>query len=351
MQKTALNIIAGCILLLLTLWLGTMIFFNSNHTLIYLNEPGSGQEKLIRSNLKGKQNILLEDFGSLLEMSPSPDGKWLGMITEAKDGTEAVQIFSMDQNKFQQSYSCKSALCNALFWQADSGVVYFHLSNSSDGNSTHQIFSLDVKNGQTIPLSFKEGVIPLTFSLSPESRYQAVYDDARKGFSILDDGQNELVLIQSQDASAVLWQSNPARVSVITSENLDKIPVSHIVEVNLETLTSRYMKDASIENMDYRTLIQHPKEDTLIFGCRPVLRTLSRQICSASLKEFVVEQRTDFPSRNHAAAVISPDGQYLAYQTLNPASSSAKPAVWVMDWATGNSTLLAENAAMPQWIP
>lgn len=351
MQKTGLKITAGIILLFFTLWLGIMIFLTSGETLVYLDQPGSRQEKVISTELKGRQSVLLEKFGSMLEMRPSPDGKWLALITEADDGTQAVQLFSLYEKRLYYTYTCEAGLCNALFWQADSGMVYFLHSTLIDGDSAHQIFSLDVKNGQATPLSFKKGVIPLSFSLSPDGRFQAVYDDARKGFSILEDGQKELALIQSQDASAVLWQSNPARISVITSENLDKIPVSHLVEVNLETLTSRYLKDPSIENMDYSLLMQHPKEDFLIFGCRPVLRTLSRQICSASLKEFIVEQRTDFPSRNHTAAVISPDGLYLAYQTLNLTSSSAKPAVWVMDWSTGNSTLLAENAAMPQWIP
>ncbi len=351
MQKTALKITAGIILLSLTVWLAYKAGMNPGNTLVYLDQPGSGHEKVISTDLNGRQSILLENFGSLLEMSPSPDGKWLALITEADDGTQAVMLFSLTENKILVSYPCVAAFCNALFWQADSGMVYFHCSTLDDEVFNHQIVSLDVKTGHSTPLSFNKGVIPLTFSLSPDGRYQAVYDNARKGFSILEDGQKELVLIQSQDASAVLWQSNPARISVITSENLDKIPVSHLVELNLETLTSRYLKDPSIENMDYSLLMQHPKEDVLIFGCRPVLRTLSRQICSASLKEFVVEQRTDFPSRNHSAAVISPDGKVLAYQTLNLTSSSAKPAVWVMDWSTGNSTLLAENAAMPQWIP
>jgi hypothetical protein len=343
MQKTGLTITTGVILLFLTLLLGYKVFFTPNNTLVYLDHPGSRQEKLISTDLRGKQSILLEGFGSLLEMKPSPDGKWLALITESEVGSQMIQLFSMNEKEILLSYPCESAICNALFWQADSSMVYFHISTLRDGNSTNQILSMDVKNGLTTPLSFKEGITPLTFSLSPDGRYQAVYDDARKGFSILQDGQKELALIQSQDASAVLWQSDPVRISAITSENLDKMPVNHLVEVNL--------KDPSIENMNYSMLIQHPKENVLIFGCRPVLRTLSRQICSASLKEFTVEQRTELPSRNHAAAVISPDGKYLAYQTLNLTSSSSKPAVWLMDWVTGKSRLLAENAAMPQWVP
>ncbi len=358
MRNIGQKIVGGFLLLLLISWIGFNSFVSplntGNGKLIYLDQPGTGDEKLIITDLEDWQSILLDNFGTLLEMKPSPDARWLAMITAAEDGTQTFQLFSLKNKRIHQSFPCEFSICNALFWQADSKKVYFHLSSLNDPGETgskDQILSLDVKNGLAVPLSFKEGTAPLSFSLSPNGKYQAFYDKNRKGFYVLENWSKALVLIESQDASSVLWQQNPARISVITSENMEKIPVSHLVEVNLETLSRRYLKDPSITNMDYSNLIQHPVEELLIFGCRPVLRTMSRQVCMASLTGFSVEQRTDLPYRNHTAAVISQNGKLLAYQTLDMSSSTVKPAVWVMDWATSSSTLVAENAAMPQWIP
>jgi hypothetical protein len=361
MRKIVLNFIGAIVFLILVFWIGFRGFngqayfaMHASPSLAYLSQPGSGEARLMLTNLEGREEVLLEGVGSLLEMKVSTDGKWLALITEARGNGQSVQLFSIKKGEVLHSYPCGSASCNALFWQADSQIVYFHQAAHPEPGARefqHRIYAMGVKDGQATPLSFKEGIQPLSFSLSPDGRYQAVYDAGKRGYYILKDQDVELLLILSEDPAAVIWQQHPTRLVVITSEQMVKIPVTHLIEVNLETLVRRYVLDPDTEHMDYSNLIYDERQDTLIFGCRPVLRTLSRQICIAAQQDFVVEQLTDLQSRNHTGIVLSPDGNWLAYQTLDLTASTSKPQVWLLDRQAGRSILLAENAAMPQWIP
>jgi hypothetical protein len=347
-KKTRFGIL---FILLLGLGLGigaTSINYRNKFTLLYLSQPGSTAETLVQYHLNGSKETLLANFGALQEYLPSPDGRWLAMITQA-DGVEQVQLYAIKQNRFEHTYDCKS-VCNALSWEAGSTTVYFHEADSS-GEGTNRILSMNTQIGEVTPLTFKAGLQPTYFSQSPNGRYQVVYDASAKGYYILDNWQKELKLELSQDAAAVVWQENPARVTLVVSRNEAKIPITEIKVLYLETLWVRYAHDDEIAYMDYTNLIQHPLTHELVMGCRPVLRTTSRQLCRIEPENLAVQLLTNLQDQNHAAAVFSGKGNWLAYQTYEMDSSVARPAVWLMDWATQTSVLVADDASMPQWIP
>ena len=351
----AIRIIAGIFLLLLfvlVIWSDLFGIFSGKDdpsTLVYLDQPGSQNESLVEYHQDGSKITLLSDFGTLLEYRPSPNGRWLALITQ-KDGMMQVHQYDVKNRKYSLAYDCGDAACSALSWAADSTGIYFSVAQGTPVTA-HEILSVDIGSDEITSLTFKAGLQPAYFSQSADGHYQVVYDTVQKGYYVLENWQKELVLVLSQDPAPVLWLDNPQRVVMVATENRIQIPVSKIAEVDLSTLQIRYVQDKATANMDYNNLIEQPQDHSLVFGCRPVLRTMSRQICTANQTEFIVTSVTDAQNRNHAGLVFSTDGAWLAYQTYDMTSSDTKPQVWVMGWENKSSILVADDAAMPQWIP
>ena len=330
---------------------GAMLFIvkrGQETVLLYLSDPGSNHEMIMKSSLSNSPEIFLSNFGFLMEMQPSPDGKWLALITSDDDGNRKVVVTSIRSRKLEREYACNDANCSALQWKPDASQLFFHISANG---STGSILSMQIDDGLVSELSLNTTYNPVYFSISADERYQVVYDENEKGFFILEDWNKELKLIKSEDASAVVWLDNPDRILLVTTEHDEKIPVSHIIEFAPETFELRTLKDSQISNMDFNNLVLHPNGEDLVFGCRPVQRTTSRQLCKSNLTSFIGQQLTNVQSRNHAGAVFDSSGTWLAYQTYDLESSLSVPTIWVMNWETGTTIPVEEKAAMPAWVP
>jgi hypothetical protein len=330
---------------------GAMLFVvkrGQKTVLLYLSHPGTIQETIMKSSLSNSPEVFLSDFGYLQEMQPSPDGEWLAILISPSDGMMQVQLYDLRSGVLKYSYDCGELQCSMLEWKADAGQVFFRIHGNGENS---RMMTLSVKEGQVNQISLNEKYDPLYFSLSPDEQYQVLYDDNAKGFYLLDNWNKELVLMKSEDASAVVWVDDPVRVLMVATEHEEKIPVSHIAEITPATLKIRYLKDSEITYMDFNNLTLRPNSDDLVFGCRPVLRTTSRQLCVSNLEEFVGMELTNIQSKNHAGAVFDSTGTWLAYQTFELESSTAVPTIWVMNWETGSTIPVEENATMPRWVP
>ncbi len=339
------------LLMIGTILFGGMLYFVKNGqqpVLLYLYQPGTDYETIMRSSLNSSPEVFLAEFGSLQDMQPSPDGKWLGVIITDADGAMQVEVYNTRSAKLESSYDCSDMQCSALEWKTDASALYFHQFSNGSKSS---ILSLNITTDQIEEVPIDARYAPLYFSPSPDGRYQVIYDENAKGFFVLDNWKLELILVKSEGASPVLWLNDPLRVLLVATEHEDKIPVTHITEITPGTLQIRYLKDSDITNMDFNNLAIHPNGEDLVFGCRPVLHSSSRQLCVSNMTEFIGEQLTNKQSRNHAGAVFDSSGTWLAYQTYNLESSASKPTIWVMGWSTGSTIQVADNAAMPRWIP
>lgn len=345
--------IARIIILLLigAILFGAMLYVvkrGQKTVLMYLSQPGSAEEVIMKSTLSNSPEVFLTDFGFLQEMQPSPDGRWLAIIASAKNDRMSVDVYNMRSAKLEYEYSCEKENCSALQWQADASQLFFAACKNGEES---RIMSMQMENGQISQLSLMDDYHPLYFSMSPDKKYQVIYDESDNGFYVLENWNKELKFIESEDASAVVWLSDPDRILLLTTEHDEKIPVSYIMEFTPQTLETRTLKDSQITNMDFNNLQLHPNGVDMVFGCRPVQRTTSRQLCISDLNSFIGTQLTNVQSRNHAGAVFDSSGTWLAYQTYDLESSSAVPTIWVMNWETGSTVPVEENAAMPKWVP
>ena len=330
---------------------GAMLFIvkgGQETVLLYLGDPGSTHETIMKSSLSNSPEVFLADFGTLLEMQPSPDGKWIALIVSKEDGDNFVSLYNSRSAKLEHEYPCGSSNCYGLQWKADANQLFFIFHEKlNDG----QILTMQTDSGLVSEVSVNSAYDPAYFNMSADERYQVVYDKSEKGFFVLENWNKELKYFQSEDVSSVIWLSDPDRILLITTEHDEKIPVSHIIEFTPQTLEERNLKDSQISNMDFNNLVLHPNGKDLVFGCRPVQRTTSRQLCKSDLTSLIGEQLTNVQSRNHAGAVFDSSGTWLAYQTYDLESSLSVPTIWVMNWETGTTIPVQENAAMPKWIP
>ncbi len=110
--------------------------------------------------------------------------------------------------------------------------------------------------------------------------------------------------------------------------------------------------DLTPGRVDVSVPVWHPAEKLLLLAQRPYFATFSKQLWLMPLAEGAAATAvTSDHNFAHGGYSWSPDGEQIVYQRFALEMTNAVPQVWVWDRESGESSLLAEDAALPRWLP
>ena len=106
-------------------------------------------------------------------------------------------------------------------------------------------------------------------------------------------------------------------------------------------------------SVDYFTPDYSPHGDQVLVGRREQLINgrSSIQLWLIDLETKKFEAITTDYNFSHGGFHWSPTGDQVVYQRFLLGSSKATPEIIIWDVTTGKSRLIAENAAIPIWLP
>jgi Tol biopolymer transport system component len=103
--------------------------------------------------------------------------------------------------------------------------------------------------------------------------------------------------------------------------------------------------------IDYGLPAWSPDGNWVVVGIRLAGTTESRQLVLTQLDGSKAQQITQTPVYNYAAYQWDPWGTAIIFQRFPQGQSGGEPEVGVWEKANGKITILAQNAAMPAWMP
>jgi Tol biopolymer transport system component len=259
-----------------------------------------------------------------VEASWSADGAYL-VFTRWNRTRETVWVVNRESRVVTPLVSDGALEGYSPSWSPDGQRVAFVESQSN------RIRIVDLEGGEQFRLSGDDGVMG---NWSPDGKRMVFVDTANDSlFGGVD------VYIADLTVKSIEQLVLPEFDEILTLADAGE--AEHGDEIDL----TPGRVDASVP-------VWHPAEELLLLAQRPYFATFSKQLWLLPLEEGAaaasVTSDHDF---SHGAYRWSPDGDQVVYQRFALELTNAAPQVWVWDRESGESRLLADDAALPQWLP
>lgn len=311
---------------------------------IWSARPGSGSPRL-----------LTHGTGVVADYSPSPDGEWVAFSAENNRGGADLWLVDRDGNRQHVLVRCDSDICSQLAWSPDSRQILFGRKPASVSPEP-QVFPLpwlvDPSNGHVQRLDNDPLITYSGGTWSPDGRRLAFYDPNAKGIRVRDQSGGKEVVISSNALLPGSWSPDSQRLIFITEESAGDFTYMKVYQMDFASgKTSLLLGKQDNDASDYGLPKWSPDGQWLVYNLRTLSGNPAKQMRLMHPDGSGVKTITSDQASSSANYQWSPDSRAIVFQRFAFGSSENVPDVvlWSMD--DGKFTLLAQDAALPQWLP
>jgi Tol biopolymer transport system component len=147
------------------------------------------------------------------------------------------------------------------------------------------------------------------------------------------------------------WSPDSQRFLFINFESGDSAPFVAVYEVTVQTQQIRRVFGEDFDQVDYSVPSWQPDGQQVAVALRLLSGSPSKQLWIQDLEGQQRQSITDDQLFTHASYHWDPSGNQLVYQRLELGKANTLPQIAVWDRQSGQTTILAENAFQPLWIP
>jgi Tol biopolymer transport system component len=324
---------------------------------LYLS-PSQSPE-IWRVSTDGKSRVQLTTTGGrVYDASVSPDGDLIAY--SVKNDQQGYDVWEVDREgqKPHLLLPCGTDRCTGTTYSPDgTRIAYSRRKNSGlPGRQpgAPQIWLLDRSSLVTGTLTADPNVGGSQADWSPDGRYLAFYDPAVSGVRIQDLQTQASFWMPAEEGSGVEWAPDSRHVYytqvIVTSD----LPENSVYEVDVQTRQTRQVLGVSIEPADYSVPALTPDGEWAAVGWRLAGGSSNKQIWLAHLSDLGNNERraiTSDEAYTQASYHWDPGGVLLVFQRLATGGANSPPQIVVWNRQDGGTTLLAEDAFQPQWLP
>lgn len=285
----------------------------------------------------------------VLGYAPSPDGAHVAVTVPAGDGGEDIWLVDVLGRVSQPVTTCAPGACRSPAWSADGELLAYE--RVEPGEETSRIWLLDLLTGETLPLYEDAQVAGREPQFSRQGSRLAFYDGNASAIRVVDleSGGAELVASQVGDVGAL----SPDGSAVVYPD---------IRAVGRQYFSQLWLATLGAEG-DLRSLVDAPQEEHapawspdgrwIAYGSRRLDRSegMAIQLMLYDMEAGEVQQVTSSAEYNQTVFDWNHEGSRLLVQRFRLDAPDALPELWIYDVATGELTLLVENAFDGTWLP
>jgi len=318
----------------------------------------------------GKATLLTDTGGQVYDFAVSRTGEWIAYSAANDAGGGESWLMETVSGVSRRLIDCAEEICVEASWSADGAYLVFTRRNRTRAT----VWVVNRESRVVTPLvsdGAPEGYSP---SWSPDGQRVAFVESQSNRIRIVDLEGGEQFRLSGDDGMIGNWSPDGERMVFVDTANdslfggvdvyIADLTVKNIEQLVLpefdEILTLADAGEAEHGDeidltpgrVDASVPVWHPAEELLLLAQRPYFATFSKQLWLLPLEEgaeaTAVTSDHDF---SHGAYRWSPDGDQVVYQRFALELTDAAPQVWVWDRESGESSLLADDAALPQWLP
>lgn len=318
--------------------------------ILYLGQATSRPEVWLADSTGDAVRPLTETGGQVQDFAAFPGGE--RVVYSVANDQGGVDLWVVDRRGEEQHplLDCGPDHCLQPAVAPDESAIVF--SRRSAAVPQGEIWTLDLISGQSAALYPDQQVSGIEPDWSPQGRYLQFYEPDAEQIRVLDLEKGKLILIPTSQQGAGSWSPNQEQLLFTRAESSALgLPFVRVYAVELATGEINLLEAADLGQVDSSLPVFSPDGELLVLALRGLAAAANKQIWLFSLDGSSSQAVTADGSASFAACVWDPGGERLAFQRLKLESSQSKPQVMTWQRASGTFTLVAEDAAWPQWLP
>ena len=322
--------------------------------LIYYVPMGESGEIWRYSPEDGSPFQLSRTGGHVLEFSIERSGDSIAYTVQNDTGGSDLWVMGRDGGNQRKLLDCSQDRCGAPAWSMDTAWIAYTrevFNPETGGYSPAQIWTVDIKSGETQALYQSDFAFGHSPAFSPDGKQLATYDTTQKAIRILELSTSQESAIPRTLSGSGDWSPDGKQIlftDVLPAENE---PFVEIYRLDLESQTIHFALGEASTDTDFSQPCMSPDGNWIAVSLRPVNTGISRALWVLSLHGLNPILVDGDPSATFSTYQWDPWGENLVYQRTEFSSSGVDVSIWRWNWKTRQRELLIENGARPLWLP
>jgi Tol biopolymer transport system component len=324
--------------------------------IVYLSAETGGAREVWRMRASGgAPEQLTHTEGRVYDFAASADGEQIAY--SVVNDSRGADLWWVDRegNNARVLVNCGADLCTVPAWSPAGTRVAFSrepagLSPGSP-NGPPRVWTVDTASRQASPIYESSQVLGYGPTWSPDGRRLAFFDGSAQAIRLLDIGTGQEMLINTLMGTVGSWSPDGAAMAYNDLSLESGQPISTLSRADFAAgaITPLTVQDESFA--DFGPPAWSPDGEWLAVSVRTRDGGPGKQIWLMTPDGALQQPVTDDPGYTYGGYRWDATGRALVFQRFELNKSFATPEVVVWQRATSTTTLLAKDAATPEWLP
>ena len=297
---------------------------------------------------------LTNTAGNVVDFSVDLTGEWIVFSQVNTQG--GSDLWQIDRNATETIMiaDCHLDQCSQPAWSPDGGWIAYSREEYSVEDSLYQparVWTLFTQTKETNRLYDNPDVFGHSPSFSPDGKRLATYNTNQNAIRILNLETSQESVIPSVLLGVGEW--SPDGKKMLYTDLVPSVlePNVGVYIADLESQQVDHAFGEFIPDTDFSPPRWSPDGKWVAFSARPVGGGISKRIWIINLDEGDPIPLTDDPTATFSNYRWDPWGNQLVFQRFPISGPFSHASLWLWDRATGETRLLVEDGARPEWLP
>lgn len=297
---------------------------------------------------------LTDTGGSVFDFAVDRTGDWIIYSQVNPQGGSDLWLIDREGTETSMIVDCDLDHCNQPAWTPDGEWIAYSREEFSLEDTLHQparVWTLFTQTKETNRLYENPDAFGHSPSFSPDGKHLATYNTNQNAIRILNLETSQESVIPSALLGVGEWSPDGKKMMYTDLVPSVLEPNVGVYIANLETQQVDHAFGEFIPDTDFSPPRWSPDGNWVAFGTRPVGGGIAKAIWIINLAGDAPIQVSDDPTATFTNYRWDPWGEQLVFQRFPISGPNLQVSLWLWDHTTGETRLLVENGARPEWLP
>jgi TolB protein len=328
-----------------------VVFTIRQPQILFISSKTNQNELWVISQDGGAAHPLTSTGGKVDDYSVSLDGEQIAYTVSNSQNGSDLWLMKRDGTQARLLVDCAKDLCSQPAWSPDGSEIVYSRAAAGLGNesadSVSGVWNVDLSAGGQTNYLFPGA----DASWSPDGLHLAALDAKSGVVRVFDVQAGTGIQIKTASEYAPVWFPDSSRLVYADDQVVGGLPSPFLQQVAISSKTVSGFLGNDLDKMDFSMPAFSPDDQFVIMGLKVLNGGLNNQLWimrpDGSDKKAIT---TDQTYSNHSYH-WDLSGKWVVFQQFQPEEPQFPPRILLWSRLTGETQVLAENAALPTWLP